>query len=368
MYTSLISFLIVIFLNACGGSSPSSSSINPIEINASLDNNSSILNEPYFVQQWYLYKNQAFYTRNRINTDANIHTGDILESYKGRGIRVAIIDNGFDMNHTEYKLNIANSFDVLSKSTDVSHTKSNDIHGTAVTGIISADINGEGIVGIASDANIILLKYKEFMSDSETIELFSKAQEFGADIISNSWGTGNVSPAVKAKIVDLAKNGRNGKGIVIVFASGNDNADNSGDESDIDEVISVGATDRENLRALYSNFGTRLDVVAPGGYNHGITTTDPSGSDGIASLDTDYLLYNDAKAFIGTSAAAPIVSGVIALMLQYNPNLTRSEVEIILHNTSDKIGNPPYDVNGRNNYYGYGKINLIKIFNTLKNN
>ena len=135
---------------------------------------------------------------------------------------------------------------------------------------------------------------------------------------------------------------------------------------DIDEVTFkrvVGvkhSTDEENLRAYYSNYGKNLDIVAPGGYYLGITTLDNIGTNGIASIDENYILYNDTNAFIGTSAAAPIVSGAIALLLEKNPNLTRLEIENILKNSADKIGNPPY-FNNRNNYYGYGKINLTNM-------
>ncbi len=125
-------------------------------------------------------------------------------------------------------------------------------------------------------------------------------------------------------------------------------------------IISVGATDKNNLRAWYSNYGTNLDVVAPGGYDVGITTLDDMGSSGIASIDDNYLLYNDSNSFIGTSASAPTVSGVVALILEKNPNLTRVEIENILKNNTDEIGNIQYQ-NARNNYYRYGKINLTKV-------
>ena len=202
------------------------------------------------------------------------------------------------------------------------------------------------------------------MSDSETVELFTKAEEFGADIINNSWGTGDVSQAVKDKIVDLAKNGRGGKGTIIVFAVGNKDINIGNDESAIPEVISVGATDKKNVRASYSNHGTNLDVMAPGGYDLGITTLDDMGTVGIATFTDNYLLYNDTNRFRGTSASAPIVSGIVALMLEKNPNLTRSEVENILKNSADKIGEFPYS-SGRNDYYGYGKVNLEKIMNSI---
>jgi len=336
----------------CGGSDSSSSK------------NLSIANEPYYYQQWSINYNENFYQSNSIDSEAHIHTGDLLESYRGSGIRIAIIDDGLDMNHEDLSGAIVDSYNSETGGRDVSHTLPSDTHGTSVTGIVAARINSKGVVGVASESQIIFLKYKDFMSDVETIELFNKAEEFGADVINCSWGTNDVSQAVKDKIVDLANNGRNGKGISIVFASGNDTADMGNDESAIPEVISVGATNSDNLRAIYSNFGENLDIVAPGGYWWGITMLDSSGSNGIATIDEDYILYDDLNGFVGTSMSAPIVSGVIALMLEENPNLTRVEIENILKNSADKIGNDPYE-NGKNIYYGYGKVNLVNVMNNI---
>ncbi|MDF1883501.1 S8 family serine peptidase [Sulfurimonas sp. SAG-AH-194-C21] len=302
-----------------------------------------------------------FYSQNAINENAHINVKNLLQTYTGEGVRVAIIDDGLDTQHEDLKGSIIHSYDVTTKTSDVSHSDSSGYHGTAVTGIIAARKNLKGIQGIASEVKVIFLKYKEKMSDSQTIELFNKAEEFGADIINCSWGTYDVSDAVKDKIVDLSINGRNGKGTIIVFASGNDDIDMGNDESAIPEVIAVGATDKDNLRAYYSNYGKFLDIVAPGGYYLGITTLDPIGEDGISSKDINYILYDDSNYFVGTSASAPIVSGVIALMLQENAALTRVEIENILHKTSDKVGNVMY-LDERNDYYGYGKVNLTNIF------
>ena len=325
------------------------------------DNKSSVDLEPYAYQQWYLYKIDDFFYQHGIDNDAHIHTKDFLDTYTGKGIKVAVIDDGLDVDHEDLQNAVVSSYDITTKTSDVSYTDPRAHHGTAVTGIIAARVNDKGIKGVASDAEIIFLKYKVEMSDSETIELFNKAAAFGADIINCSWGTYDVSESVKEKIIDLANTGREGKGTIIVFASGNDAREMGNDESAISEVIAVGSTDKENLRAWYSNYGSNLDVVAPGGnFDTGIATLDPMGSDGMASLDEDYLLFDDFNTFIGTSASAPIVSGVIALMLEKDPDLTREAVENILKTHSDKIGHLPYE-NNRNDYYGFGKINVTEI-------
>lgn len=348
------SFIISLLLIGCGENEDFTPVENPLD--------TVLVHEPYYTQQWYLDYNETIYTQNSINENAHTNVQNTLRSYSGKGVKIAIIDDGLDTTHEDLEGAIVASYDVVTKTTNVSHTNQNGYHGTAVTGIIAARVNSKGIQGIASSADIIFLKHKEGMSDSETIELFNKAEEFGADIINCSWGTYDVSQSVKEKIQDLAVNGRDGKGTIIVFATGNDDQNMGNDESSIPEVIAVGATDKDNLRAWYSNYGENLDVVAPGGYSIGITTLDPMGSNGLASIDQNYLLYDDSNSFIGTSAAAPIVSGAIALLLEKNPNLTRVEVENILKNSSDKIGNISYE-EGRNDHYGYGKINLSNMIN-----
>ena len=324
------------------------------------DHNISQITEPFYYEQWYINKNDNFYTKNQINNDASIHSSNILEKYSGKGVKIAVIDDGLDRYHEDLNNSILYTYNIDTNSTNVSHTNSNNHHGTAVTGIIASRKNNIGILGIAYNSKIIFLKATDETSDSQIIELFNKAEELGADIINCSWGTYDVSDIVKDKIINLSNNGRNGKGIIFVFASGNDDNYMGNDESAILEVISVGATDKDNLRAFYSNYGENLDLVAPGGYTIAITTLDPMNENGVSTINNNYLLSNDVNGFIGTSSSAPIVSSVIALMLEKKPSLTRIEVENILKNNCDKIGNLNYE-NNRNDYYGYGKINLTKI-------
>ena len=350
-------FIIILFFLGCSSESSLKQTIK--------DNNISLLGEPYFNQQWYIDKNDLFYTQHNINNDANIHPGDILQTYSGKGITIAVIDEELDIFHEDLQNTIINTYNILTNSNDTSLLNTTAYHGTAVTGIIAARINSKGIAGIANQSNIIFLQYANEMTDSQTIELFDKAVELGADIINCSWGTYDVSLAVKDKIIDIATNSKNGRGIPIIFACGNDDISMQNDESSISEVISVGSSNKYNLRAWYSNYGSNLDLLAPGGYDLGIATLDPTGKNGISYIDDNYLLYDDSNKFIGTSASAPIVTSIIALMLEKDPSLTRIEIESILKNTADKIGNIDY-INNKNDYYGYGKINLEKIMESIK--
>ncbi|NQY54158.1 MAG: S8 family serine peptidase [Campylobacteraceae bacterium] len=347
----LFFILLSILFTACSSDSSVSSDSSDLKL--------STINDKYFFQQWSINQNLEFYKKNEINKYASINSANVLNTYSGKGIKIAIIDNGLDINHEDLKNAIKNSYSSGRFPNNVSQNPGEN-HGTIVTGIIAARANNTGIRGIAPDAQVLFLKYTLVDSDDDRIKLFEKAEEWGADIINCSWGTYSVSAALKDTIVRLSNTGRAGKGISIVFSSGNDARDIRGDESNIKEVISVGASDENNLRAYYSNFGQNLDVLAPGGDYYGITSLDPMGFNGKSNNDENYILYNDRNKFTGTSASAPIVVGVIALMLEKNPNLTRIEIENILKNTSDKIGNRPY-LKGRNDFYGYGKINLENI-------
>jgi subtilisin family serine protease len=341
--------LFIIIFNACNNDKKQ---INIIENNSTANNTNSEEINPLFTEQWYINHNTLFYAQNDIDTNAHINTSNILESYTGKGVRIAIIDDGFDINHPEIKDNIVATISVDEYGNvlgnNVEHTDTSDMHGTAISGIIASKDNDIGLRGIAPDVELILIKmpFEQSPTDSSIIEVFNQAINLNADIINCSWGTNDVSDIVKEHIESISNSGRNGKGTIIVFAAGNYNINIKNDESSISTVISVGATDKDNLRTEYSNFGKSLDIMAPGGDYLGITTIDPMGSFG-ASED-EYNRYNETKnsqkvSFIGTSASAPIVSAVLALALEKNNNISREELQNKLKYSTSLIGlNTPY--------------------------
>jgi|GEM_PF-1392283 subtilisin family serine protease len=351
MKFSFFIILFILFFNGCGETTNSNTTLDE---NDSTD--TSNLAPTYFGglynEQWYMEKDSSFYTLHNINSEAHIHPSNTTyQTYTGKGVKIAIIDNGFDINHPEIKDNIIVTSYVKNDGTiisDVSQSDADDNHGTAVSGIIASKDNGVGIRGIAPESSLILIKMPSAISDSTMIKLFEEALEYGADVINCSWGRGNISLTIRDYINGITRTARGGKGVNIVFAAGNENNGTvmETDEAGIENVIGVGATDGDNLRTYYSNYGNLLDIVAPGGYYHSIATIDPLGTNG--ATEDEYNRYNQTQddvevGFIGTSASAPIITGAIALLLEKNPNLTSAEIQEKLKIATDTIGqNTPY--------------------------
>jgi len=343
----LIAFIAFIFIACSDNSTSSSDSSDPMPP----DLNSS----PLFYQQWSINYNSEFYSINSIDENAHINPQDILLTYSGIGVKVAVIDDGFDVNHPQIRDKIIKTIGVDENgviSSNVSHTYSSGFHGSSVTGIIASADDDIGVRGISPDVELILVKMPMYnVSDYVFIEVFKQAVDAGADVINCSWGSGDVSDAVRDYIDEISTNARDGKGVIVVFASGNGGEDGIGDdmgndESAIDSVVGVGATSRDNLRTKYSNYGKDLDIVAPGGYWLGISTIDPVGSAGHS--EDEYSRYDETRnglavSFVGTSASAPIITSVVALALQKNSDLTRVQIQELLKKSTTTIGqNTPY--------------------------
>jgi len=328
--------------------------------------NTQTIDEPLYGEQWALHYDKGFYEAYGIDADAHIHAETTLSHYTGKGIKIAVIDMGIERNHPEIQHSLRKVINSRDRSDEIlCDDFSLCYHGTAIVGVIASGINNEGLRGIAPDAQIVFIHIDlaGYVGEDEILDALKIAEEENVDIINASWGTGDVSPIVENKINQMAIEGRNGKGTLFVFASGNNDKEQTNDESMLESVIGVGSTDEENLRAYYSNFGEGLDIVASGGYLLGITTTYPYLSD--TTHTSPYIKAEEEESFRGTSASTPLVTGALALMLEAYPNATRTQITQALHQSSDKIGNVEY-IDGKNLYYGYGKLNVDKAIDKLK--
>lgn len=302
-----------------------------------------------------LYSMQ-YYLHNNNGVDINAETAWKVFEMFGDGITVAVLDEGVDHNHEDLP-NVINGYTVGESNgngSPINATVGNSkAHGTACAGIIGAADNAIGVRGIAPNVQIIPVNIcpgTSYANDKEIANAIRWASE-RADILSCSWGgNGARSVSISEAIKDALANGRNGKGCVIVFASGNDGQtiNNIAYPASETGVISVGAVDRNGKIWDYSQCGEGLCLVAPSGNGNSssdIVTTDRMGSLG-------YTSGNYTEHFGGTSAACPQVAGVAALMLSLNPNLTAAEVKQILQSTATDLGASGYDTT-----YGYGLLN-----------
>ncbi|RHJ91784.1 S8 family peptidase [Parabacteroides bouchesdurhonensis] len=311
----------------------------------------------YFSQQWGMQ-----------NSDNGINAQKAWTYTKGNAdIKIAVLDEGVDLNHADLKTNLLSGYDAVTDNIAGSNgaPKGNDAHGTNCAGIIAALDNNFGVVGVAPKCKIIPIRiaYKNDATgkwkstDSWNVNGFDQAVSRGADVISCSWGGGSESSTLSNKITSLATSGRNGKGCVIVVSSGNDNVATVSYPARHSYVLGVGASSTNAKRASFSNYGTDLDVVAPGEY---IYTTDISGNLGYNNTAGEYGDYNSN--FNGTSAACPFVSGIAALMLSINPTLSSYDVRFLIQESAQKVSDYSYAiVSGKsagtwNNEMGFGLV------------
>jgi len=274
-------------------------------------------------QNVYLNPNEDLWKDNN-----NPSTGDYIDNDR----------NGF--------IDDLKGWNFITQSNDVRTTNS---HGTQVSGIISAKTNNaEGIAGIVGGnkkkgVQVIPVCVGIFAPESSILDdAIIYAVNSGVRIIQLSLSVLKTDAIEKA--IDYAKQ----KNVLIICASGNDSSNNLSYPSSNEYVIAVGGIDRNNRRAPFSNYGNNLSVVAPG---IDIFST---------GLNNTYLSSD------GTSFAAPQVSGVVALILSVNPDLTAKQVADIIEQTAQKVGGYNYQntytrPNGTwNNEMGYGLVDAYK--------
>ncbi len=314
-------------------------------------------NDPLYSSQWHF------------DLIGDIET--IWDEYDGSGVTVVVYDDGIDLDHADLDDNYDASmhFQYLGTTYDGDYIDPNeDWHGTSVGGLIGAENNGIGGVGVAFGSTLTSVKFlgAQFTSASADYAAMRWAGNF--DIMSNSWGYdaqfddyfdlkgfGYIATLI-SNMEDAVETGRGGLGTIIVKAAGNEDWNVSG--SGINgawHTIAVAATDRQGDVADYSNWGSALLIAAPAGSH----TTDVTGSIGYSN--SDY-----TTTFGGTSAATPIVSGVAALMLEANEGLGWRDVQNIMAISAAQTGSAfgasngsgfeigPWGENGATNWNGGG--------------
>ena len=344
--------------------------------------------DTYYDKQWHLNSTG----QEGALPSADVSAEEAWTLVKGDpSVIIAINDDGVDINHPDLKDAIVPGVEVPS---NIDNAINNDCcwHGTCVAGVAAAiGYNDIGVRGMCPACSIMpvftLLALNNdpniLTEDTFIAESFTKPVDLGAAVINNSWGTSGgdptilddreynplafLSPVLKEALDYAETNGRGGKGTVVVFAAGNGNELLIHDEfASYETTVAVGATDDQNRLSNYSTFGTKLDVSAPsnGGITKGIVTTDIRDYYGLNEQFTygdEELPYEYTSQFGGTSSAAPLVSGLIGLIISANPELTAAEIRDILRETADKIDplNGLYR-DGHSIYYGYGKVNAYR--------
>ncbi len=325
-------------------------------------------NDPYFIDQWYLENRDT----NGLSRGIDVNARAAWSVTRGAGVTIAIVDNGVDLEHPDLQGSVRPglSWSFESDTADGRHTTDSMFHGTPVAGLaIASGGNGRGIVGMAPEAqfaswNIFVTNGGPYVSVEKRARMFEFHNQEVA-VQSHSWVTDSLglvprSAAEDAAIANAVTLGRGGKGVVMVRAAGNGRAfgRNVNEDAYLNDprVIAVAGAHSGGRAASYSSPGACLLVSAPAGdLDFGfrnLFTTDRVAQKGynqifFPGLDlSDYVFAS--LGFSGTSGSAPLVSGVVALMLSANPSLTYRDVQQVLIHASRQTdpGDPTLQTNG----------------------
>lgn len=315
-------------------------------------------NDKYFSRQWSLTSDSY-----------SINATGAWSRSTGQDVTVAVIDSGVLSTHPDLENNLLPGYDFISDpwisrdddgrdadpsdngdsaDADVcsqgSEARPSSWHGSHVAGIIAASTNNErGVAGVAPNARILPVRALGRCGGTSTDIIDALTWASGghvngvpdndnpAQVINMSLGGTGTCPAFYQKAIDAAVE----RGSIIVAAAGNEDVDAGGvAPAGCQNVITVGATGSTGARSFYSNYGSVVDVSAPGG--------DPNTDDGIASTVDRSETTPQEPAYgymMGTSQAAPHVAGTIALLRAIKPSLTTEEATTLLQSTSTPLSN-----------------------------
>ena len=261
---------------------------------------------------------------------------------------IAVVDTGVQSNHPDLSGEVLQGYNFVS---DSSNTADDNGHGTHVSGIASAVTNnGVGVASIGFRSNILPVKVLNSAGSGTYSDVSSGiiyAADNGARVINLSLG-GPSSSVTLQNAVTYATN----KGSFVVAAAGNSGSSTPLYPAACAGALAITATDSSDNLAGFSNYGKNVFVGAPG---VGITST--YNNSGYTSLS-------------GTSMSAPHFSGLLEMAAAYigstNKSVTNQQLLDYLKTTTDKVGGYPYDSNGWNQYFGYGRINASKLIGQIK--
>lgn len=361
--------------------------------------------DPLFARQWHLNAQDG----PQLVADASVFAAGAWDITRGeRSIVVAVIDDGFDLSHPDFRAKdkIVHPKDYVDgDSLPFPEAIHNDYHGTPCAGVAIAESNGIGVVGVAMGCSFMPVRFPLSASDDELIQIFQETCTH-ADVVSCSWGPPPVnaplSSAFRDTLTELAMHGGpRKKGVVICFAAANFNAPINEDvgiagfewrdyEGQLRRtrgrilnglathpaVTAVAASTSLNKHAAYSNWGAEISVCAPSNNFHPLNSSAFVQGRGIWTTDNERFgngftpRSRYTGSFGGTSSATPLVAGVAALILSANRELSAAEVKDILQSTADKIDDMDPDIlgnvrgkyNGKGHceWFGFGKVNAMK--------
>ncbi|WP_240342422.1 S8 family serine peptidase [Methylococcus sp. EFPC2] len=286
------------------------------ELDGLIGPNQTTPNDPKFPNAWHLAKIQA---------------PTAWDASRGANVTVAILDSGVEATHPDLAGQLLPGWNVVSNNGDTSDTRG---HGTAVAGTVgAASNNSTGVTSVAWNVKLLPIRITNsadgFAYYSDIAKGLTWAADNGADVANISYEVNQVST------VTSAAQYMRGKGGLVVVSAGNGSTDPG--YADNPYIISVSATDTNDTKASWSNYGSYIDVAAPGNY---IWTTSPGGGYG---------------QWYGTSFSAPTVAGVVALIKSANPALTPDQVEKVLEVSGDDIAGTDFYP-----YFGWGRVNAAK--------
>ena len=269
-------------------------------------------NDPSLTNQWHL---------------AKIAAPTAWSTATGSNVVIAILDTGVDGSHPDLVAQMVpgwNAYDNNSNTADVQG------HGTAVAGTAAAaGNNGIGVASVAYQSRIMPIRISDingYATGSTIASGLTWAANNGAKVANISFAgvPGNST-------IDSAAQYFKGKGGVTVVAAGNDGANQT--IASTGNMVVVSATDSSDVKTSWSNYGSHINIAAPG---LNILTTMRGGGYG---------------QWWGTSFSSPVVAGTVALMMAVNPSLPTSQVQSLLYSTAVDLG-----VTGKDIYYGAGRV------------